>query len=106
MSQPLKVGLVGTGGIANRHLTAYLEHPDRVQLTAVCDIDAPRATEYAAKAGVEAIYSDCEHMLREADIDAVDICTGHNLHAPQTIAAALAGKHVIVEKAMANTSNS
>ncbi len=42
-------------------------------------------------------------MLKEADIDAVDICTGHNLHAPQTIAAAEEGKHVIVEKAMSNT---
>ena len=103
MSKPLKVGLVGTGGISNRHMAAYLEHPDRVQLTAVCDVVEPLAQEYARKTGVEAIYLDYEQMLREADIDAVDICTGHNLHAPQTIAAAEAGKHVIVEKAMSNT---
>ena len=42
-------------------------------------------------------------MLRNADIDAVDICTGHAQHAPNTIAAAEAGKHVLVEKAMSNT---
>jgi predicted dehydrogenase len=103
MSEPLKVGLVGTGAISDRHMTAYLEHPDRVQLTAVCDIDEPLAKEYARKAGVEAVYLDYDNMLREADIDAVDICTGHYLHAPQTIAAAAAGKHVIVEKAMSIT---
>ena len=42
-------------------------------------------------------------MLREADIDAVDNCTGHPQHAPLTIAAVEAGKHVIVEKPMAMT---
>ena len=101
MATPLKVGLLGTGGISNRHLTAYLEHPDQVQLTAVCDIVEPLAQEYAKKAGVEAVYTDFDKMLREADIDAVDNCTGHAQHAPLTIAAAEAGKHVIVEKAMA-----
>ena len=103
MATPLKVGLVGTGGISNRHLTAYLEHPDRVQLKAVCDIDEPRAQEYAKKAGIDAVYTDFDKMLREADIEAVDNCTGHAQHAPLCIAAAEAGKHVIVEKAMALT---
>ncbi len=103
MSEPLKVGLVGTGGISRFHLPAYLEHPDRVQLTAICDIAEPLAQEYAREAGVDAVYLDYEDMLRDADIDAVDICTGHHLHAPQTIAAAAAGKHVIVEKAMSST---
>ena len=101
MSNPLKVGLVGTGGIANRHLVAYQEHPDRVQLAAVCDVIESAAQEYAEKAGVDAIYLDIEEMLREADIDAVDVCTTHNTHAPLTVAAAEAGKHVIVEKPMA-----
>ena len=103
MSKPLKVGLVGTGGISNRHLTAYLEHPERVRLTAVCDIIEPLAQAYAKKAGVEAVYTDLDDMLRQADIDAVDICTGHAHHAAQSIAAAKAGKHVLTEKAMAHT---
>lgn len=103
MSMPLKVGLVGTGGISKRHMAAYQEHSDRVQLTAVCDVVEPLAQEYAKRTGVKNVYLDYDQMLKEADIDAVDICTGHNLHAPQTIAAAEAGKHVIVEKAMSNT---
>ena len=103
MAEPMKVGLIGTGGISNRHMIPYLDRPDRVRLTAVCDIVESLAQEYAKKAGVEAIYLDFEEMLREADIDAVDICTGHSSHAPLAIAAAKAGKHVIVEKAMAHT---
>ena len=110
MATPLKVGLVGTGGSwrlegtgghSNSHLPAYLEHPDRVQLTAVCDIVEPLAQGFAKKAGVEAVYTDFDKMLREADIDAVDNCTGHPQHAPLTIAAAEAGKHILVEKPMA-----
>ena len=103
MAEPMKVGLIGTGGISNRHMIPYLDRPDRVRLTAVCDVVESLAQEYAKKAGVEAIYLDFEEMLREADIDAVDICTGHSSHAPLAIAAAKAGKHVIVEKAMAHT---
>ncbi|MDE0662252.1 MAG: Gfo/Idh/MocA family oxidoreductase [Gammaproteobacteria bacterium] len=101
MPGPLKVGLVGTGGISNRHMDAYLRYPDRVRLTAVCDIVRPLAEEYAKKTGVEAVYTDYQEMLRDADIDAVDICTGHRHHAPQAIAAAEAGKHALTEKAMA-----
>ena len=103
MSEPLKIGLIGSGGIANRHLTAYLNHRDRVQLMAVCDIVEDAARDYARRAGVEAVYLDADEMLREADIEAVDICTSHNTHAPLAVAAARAGKHVIVEKAMAPT---
>ena len=103
MAEPMKVGLIGTGGISNRHMIPYLDRPDRVRLTAVCDVVESLAQEYAKKAGVESIYLDFEEMLREADIDAVDICTGHSSHAPLAIAAAKAGKHVIVEKAMAHT---
>ena len=103
MAAPMKVGLIGTGGISNRHMMPYLERPDRVQLTAVCDIVESLAQDYAKRAGVDEIYLDFEEMLQKADIDAVDICTGHSSHAPLAIAAANAGKHVIVEKAMAHT---
>ncbi|MDE0053967.1 MAG: Gfo/Idh/MocA family oxidoreductase [Gammaproteobacteria bacterium] len=101
MPNPLKVGIVGAGGITRAHLPAYLERPDRVQLNAVCDLVEPLAQELAKKAGIDAVYLDINEMLRDADIEAVDICTTHNSHAPLAIAAAEAGKHVIVEKPMA-----
>ena len=103
MSEPLKVGLVGAGGIANSHSRAYLEHTDRVRVTAVCDIIEDAANAYAKKVGADAVYTELDAMLREADIEAVDLCHRHDLHAPHAIAAAQAGKHVIVEKPMANS---
>lgn len=103
MAKPLKVGLIGAGRIAHAHMAAYLEHSDRVQLTAVCDIREESAQEYAKLAKVDAVYTDVETLLKEADIDAVDICSSHDQHPPQTIAAAEAGKHVLTEKAMAHT---
>ena len=103
MSKALKVGMVGAGGIARAHMTPYLEHPDRVHLVAICDMVEPLAQAYAKDAGVDTVYTDLDDMLRNADIDAVDICTGHAQHAPNAIAAAQAGKHVLVEKAMSNT---
>ena len=103
MAVPLKVGMLGTRGIARNHMTPYLTHPDRVRLTAVCDMVEPLAREYAKDAGVDAVYTDLDDMLRNADIEAVDICTNHAAHVPCTIAAVRAGKHVLVEKAMANT---
>lgn len=102
MSKPLRVGLIGTGRIAHSHMTAYLDHPDRVQLVAVCDIVEPAAQAYAKEAGVDAVYADYEDMLRDIDLDAVDICSSHSQHWPQALAAAAAGKHVLVEKSMAH----
>ena len=101
MSNPLKVALLGAGGITRSHLPAYLEHSYRVELVAICDMDEPRAVALAEEAGIDTIYTDLDTMLREADIDAIDNCTFHPAHAPLSITAMEAGKHVLVEKPMA-----
>jgi len=103
MSKPLKVGLIGTGRIGRDHLPAYLQFPDKVKLVAVCDIREDAVRQYAKDAGVEAVYTDTTKMLKDADIDAVDICTTHDQHLQQVVTAAEAGKHVLVEKAMGRT---
>ncbi|XOV86361.1 MAG: Gfo/Idh/MocA family protein [Pseudomonadota bacterium] len=103
MAKPLSVGLIGVGPIAHAHLAAYLENPGQVRLTAVCDPNPSAAAAFAEQAGVAAVYSDFHEMLRRADIDAVDICTSHDLHPSQAIAAAEAGKHLLCETAMAHT---
>jgi predicted dehydrogenase len=100
MSKPLKVGLVGTGSISWYHLTAYNQYPDTVKLTAVCDIRREEMEKFAQKANVDACYTDYFEMLKKADIDAVDICTIHDQHEPQVLAAAAANKHVFLEKPM------
>ncbi|MBI2194532.1 MAG: Gfo/Idh/MocA family oxidoreductase [Planctomycetes bacterium] len=101
MGRPLRVGMIGAGGISRAHLRAYQRFPGQAALVAVCDVREDAARQRAAEAGVSAVYTDAERMLREASIDAVDLCTVHDQHAPLGIAAAGCGKHVLVEKPMA-----
>ena len=101
MTEPLKVGMIGTGSISRAHLPVYQLAPDRVRLTAVCDIRADAARQFAADAQIDAVFDGAEDLLELGDVDAVDICTIHDTHAPLAIAAARAGKHVLLEKPMA-----
>jgi len=103
MPQPLKVGLIGTGSIANLHVPAFTRFPEKVQLTALCDIREDAVQQFAKNTKVEAVYTDAARMLNEANIDAVDICAIHDQHAALAIAAAEAGKHVLLEKPMATS---
>ena len=100
---PLRIGLIGAGGIARAHMGAFTEHRDEVELVAVCDIREEAARAYAADAGVppDAVHTDAGALLARDDVDAVDIATIHDQHAANAIAAARAGKHVLLEKPMA-----
>ncbi|WP_062108186.1 Gfo/Idh/MocA family protein [Bacillus niameyensis] len=96
----LKVGVVGCGSIAKfRHLPEYAMNKE-VEIAAVCDIVEERANEMADKYGGKA-YADYKLMLAEADLDLVSVCTPNYLHAPISIDALKAGKHVLCEKPMA-----
>lgn len=97
----LKIGIVGAGNIAvNAHLPAYPQC-DNVEVVAIADLNLDRAKEAAEKFNIPAYYGSVEEMLQNAELDAVDICTWNNGHAPVCIAAAKAGKHVVCEKPMA-----
>lgn len=96
MSEVVKIGFVGCGGIGNHHLKIWDKY-DNCKITATCDIQADRAEKAAADRGAVA-YTSLEEMLEKADIDAVDICTPSGLHAQQAILAMEAGKHALVEK--------
>jgi len=99
----LKIGVIGCGSIAqHRHLQEYSWNK-AVEIVAVCDINEERAIEigkeYSAKA-----YTDYKELLADKDIDAVSVCTPNYLHAPISIDALNAGKHVLCEKPMATSS--
>ncbi|MGG0737730.1 Gfo/Idh/MocA family protein [Niallia taxi] len=99
----LKIGVIGCGSIAqHRHLQEYSWNK-AVEIVAVCDINEERALEigkeYSAKA-----YTDYKELLADKDIDAVSVCTPNYLHAPISIDALNAGKHVLCEKPMATSS--
>ncbi|HEY3611837.1 MAG TPA: Gfo/Idh/MocA family oxidoreductase [Pseudonocardiaceae bacterium] len=100
--QPIHVGLVGAGGIATRHAAAYRKLQPRIRLSAVADVLPGRAEELARNCAAD-VYVDYSRMLSDAEIDAVDICLPHQLHAPAVLAAVRAGKHVLCEKPLCTT---
>ena len=95
----VRVAIIGCGGISRAHINGHMAEP-RSEILYCVDIDEERAKEKAEAVGCE-WHTDMEAVLDE--VDAVDICTPVHLHAPQTIMAAEAGKHVLCEKIMART---
>lgn len=93
----LRVGVIGTGSLAVMHIKAYKENP-YVELSAICDINRERAEQTAASLGIDKVFYDYNELLKCDFIDAVDVITWNNTHAPISIAALNAGKHVLCEK--------
>jgi len=92
----IRVGLVGAGVIASLHAQALAEIPN-ARMTAVFDTDLSRARRLADGHGATG-YASLESFLANPDIDVVAICTPSGAHRDVAIAAAEAGKHVLVEK--------
>ncbi len=99
--KPIRVGIIGCGGISQAHARGYQNLPELLQIAATCDEIEINAEERAQQLGADQVYTDYEKMLKDANIDAVDICLPHDLHAVVSIAASEAGKHVLVEKPIA-----
>lgn len=93
----IKVGLIGGGGIADAHIRGYLAHGDVINVVAIADADARTARRRGIELGAME-YTDYGEMLRHAELDAVDICLPHHLHADAIVTAATAGLHVLCEK--------
>jgi len=102
----IRIGMVGTGSISRDALTPAIESVPDAQLWSVMSRDEARAAEFAAANGAaapKAGYGDLDAFLADPKLDAVVIATPDGVHAEQTIAAAKAGKHVLVEKPMATS---
>lgn len=97
----LNVGLLGCGRIARRHAD-LLGHGEitRARLAAVCDLDPARAEALGRPFGAT-IHRDLDALLADPAIDMIAVLTPSGLHAEHAIAAARAGRHVLVEKPMA-----
>jgi predicted dehydrogenase len=102
MTSPVKVGVIGVGQIGKRHVAKYAEMPN-VELVAIADLNQEEAKRVAAQHAIPRVYADFRELLAQPDIVAVDVCLHNNFHAPVTIAALEAGKHVFCEKPMAGT---
>ena len=91
----IRVGLVGVGSAAQVNHLPSLKKLEGVELVALCDRDAEKASRVAQKFGIEHAYGRFEDLLADESIDAVDITTPNYLHAPMAEAALEAGKHVL-----------
>lgn len=102
MSKSLKVGVIGLAGIAKVHFPGWQQSPD-AELVALADVDGAVLKQRGAELGIGRLYSDPLDLIRDKEIDIVDVCTPNAYHAPLAIAALNAGKHVICEKPLAPT---
>src|SRR5688572_27660776 len=106
MSDPVRLGVVGTGSISLRGLLPHLtmqDVQDRVNVVAVCDPVLERAQAAAAKFGVAASYPSMESMLAAGGLDAISIASPIGLHYEQGLLAVDAGLHVHFNKSMTTT---
>ena len=99
-SRKLKVGIIGTGWIAEAHIESYKNMPD-VEVVAAADIIPGKAEAFMKKFGVEGVrfYPSHKELIdNEPDLDAVSVCTYNTAHAEPTIYALKHGVNVLLEK--------
>ncbi len=104
MTKTLKVGVIGIGGIARTHMPGW-EASEDAEVVAGSDIDEAVLQDWGAQHGVSNLSTDPANLFNNSDIDIIDVCTPNMYHAPLSIAALEAGKHVICEKPLAPTPN-
>ncbi|MBI1930354.1 Gfo/Idh/MocA family oxidoreductase [Candidatus Poribacteria bacterium] len=101
MAEKLGVGIIGCGAVSRVHARAWNTFPQDCEIIAVCDTDQRAVHRWLQDFEAQTIYTDHHELLADKGIDVVSVCVPNYLHAPIAIAAAKAGKHVIVEKPMA-----
>ena len=81
--QEIRVALIGTGAISNRHMKVW-GHIPQVKVVAAAEIDEAKLKAWGERYGFEEkdLYTDFREMLKRDDIDAVDVCVHNNLHTP------------------------
>ncbi|MCL4541169.1 MAG: Gfo/Idh/MocA family oxidoreductase [Chloroflexi bacterium] len=101
MTAPIKVGVIGVG-VGRGHVREYTQCPD-AELVAICDADPTRLSKVVERFQLTGTktYTDYQEMLRHPELQAVSIALPNFLHAPVTLAALKAGKHVLCEKPLA-----
>jgi len=103
MARALGVAIVGTGWVSTEHIAAFMRNP-HTEVRMICGSDEARARERLAAGGAPAwvrFTKNFDDVLKADDIQIVALVNRPDLHAAQTIAAAEAGKHILIEKPVA-----
>jgi myo-inositol 2-dehydrogenase / D-chiro-inositol 1-dehydrogenase len=103
LMSPTKIALLGTGFIADIHLESYRRFVPDAEVAVVYSRSRERAEAFARRHAIARWYDDLDRAIAESGCDVVDVCIPNDVHARATIAAATAGKHVIVEKPLCVT---
>lgn len=100
----IKVGIIGTGWIAEAHVVNYLKCPD-VEIVAAADLVDGKAEKFCKDNGIEGVrlYPDHKSMIDNEELDAVSVCTYNRTHAECSIYALEHGVNVLLEKPMCVT---
>jgi predicted dehydrogenase len=102
-TQKIRIGIIGSGGIAGAHVNAYKQMDD-VEIIGVADVIPGKSAEFIERHGLTGAKAFDDHKeLLALDIDGVSICTPNVAHHRTSVDALEAGKHVLVEKPMAVT---
>lgn len=98
----VNIAVIGLGRISRTHIDSILHLPEDARFAAVVDVQESLAKAYSEEFSVP-YFTSVDEALTSPEIDAVVLCLPHFLHAPITVKACNAGKHVLVEKIMANS---
>ena len=98
----LRLGFIGTGGIAQLQLAQFNTRPD-VEIVSLADISPENLAKSQANNPQANTYTNYQAMLAKENLDAVSVCTPNVHHALPTIAALKTGCHVLCEKPLAMT---
>jgi predicted dehydrogenase len=91
----------GAGWVSTEHIRAYMSNP-QCRVVAISSRTEEKARARMIGCGLDCkIYTDYDKLLADPEVDCISICTPNHLHAGETIKAAQAGKHIIIEKPVA-----
>lgn len=101
MIDNLRFGIIGCGVVSDWHAKAILQI-EGAELVGATDVNKKAREDFSSKYKIKS-FDSVKELLSSDDVDAVCVCTPSGLHAPLSIKAANAGKHIVVEKPMAIT---
>ena len=97
------IAVVGCGNVSRMHFEAYAAHPERIRMVAAFDPLVERAEAACATFGVERAFGSLDEILAQRDFEVAVVCTPTSVRRATVEALAAAGKHVFVEKPMADS---
>ncbi len=103
MTEPVRIGLVGAGAIAQLTHLPVISAMRGLELAALCDFDRPKARALADRFNVRDVFTDISDLIETPGLQALVIATPNHLHEPHVLSAIAAGLDVLVERPVSLT---